>query len=792
MESRTKILLLGSIFIINFISLVYQVVWVREIMLIFGTTALSISTILTVFLSGIALGSYFCGKLIADIKNKYRFFGIALAILGIYCMASLNLFSLIRYPFLYFSGSIENPLTLNLLKFFFSFLVLIVPTTVIGAMFPLVTYLYSREFKNFGRDVASVYLLDTLGASLGALLCGFFLVPHVGLWKTSLFSGLTYLGLGIYILLRYGLGRAKERGEADYSPPRIHTDKRAASSLDPTRLFILLSLFVSGIAALLLEVTWSRYFHLILGTSIYAFSIVIAAFLLGLSAGSLFMRRYMKRIRNPLLVFAYIEVLIAGFSFLVIQASSMSETIYLTLFSNSGNFYLFQCYLFLMTFLIMFLPTALMGANFPLAMRIFAREASTKGEDTGYIFSINTAGGIIGSFAAGFIIIPRLGLEWTSILSSLAYLAIGFGAALFFLKKPLLNTAKIMIMLLPFILIAYFSYGEPEFGYSVYYHGVRASSIEEFLGAEKSEKHGSTYFSKHGYYGLVSVVGSKQHDRIQLLNNGKIDGSTHPDDMKTQLLLGYLPLLLHRSPEKVLNIGLGAGFTLGAIKEHPGVKSIDFVEIDTLVLEAVDEHFSFYNQNATHNPKVTAHIDDGRHFLTTTKEKYDVIISEPPNIWVSGVSQLFTKEFYDIAYNHLEGSGIFVQWLPFYEMGESEQQISIATLRSRFRWLYLWRNDADIIVAATNKPLSIDPAYIKRLLDTKGIARDFKIIMPGSSPDQIIDYVAKSAWSFPPLSDSVKSKLLINTDDLPLLEFRTIKYSLGFEQSRPPVYSKLK
>jgi predicted membrane-bound spermidine synthase len=170
---------------------------------------------------------------------------------------------------------------------------------------------------------------------------------------------------------------------------------------------------------------------------------------MGLSVGSLFMRKYIGRIRNPLLVFAYIEILIAGFSFLVIQASGLSELTYLKLFSSSGNFYLFQFYLFLMAFLMMFLPTALMGANFPLAMKIFARVSSTKGEDTGYIFSINTAGGILGSFAAGFIIIPRIGLEWTSILSSLAYLGIGFGAVLFFLKRPLLNAAKVSAPALP-------------------------------------------------------------------------------------------------------------------------------------------------------------------------------------------------------------------------------------------------------------------------------------------------------------------------------------------------------
>jgi hypothetical protein len=240
--------------------------------------------------------------------------------------------------------------------------------------------------------------------------------------------------------------------------------------------------------------------------------------------------------------------------------------------------------------------------------------------------------------------------------------------------------------------------------------------------------------------------------------------------------------LLSKKTSSQRRKGLGAGFTLGAIKEHPGVESVDFVEIDPLVVEAVDKHFSAYHHDAIHNPKVTAHIDDGRHFLATTKKKYDVIISEPPNVWVSDVSQLFTREFYDIVYAHLNRDGIFVQWLPFYEMGISEQQLIVDTLRSRFRWLHLWRHKADVIAIATNNPLRTDPSYIRRLLGTKGIARDFKKIMPGSSPDKIIDYLGKPALTLPPLNDNAKSGLVLNTDDLPLLEFRTIKYSSGFDK----------
>ncbi|MBE9528355.1 MAG: fused MFS/spermidine synthase, partial [Proteobacteria bacterium] len=594
---------------------------------------------------------------------------------------------------------------------------------------------------------------------------------------TSLLSGLAYLALGLYITFRHGMvGFDKETEPA----PKL---KRAA--LDPTRTFILFSLFASGVAALLLEVTWSRYFHLILGTSIYAFSIVIAAFLMGLSTGSLVMRKYMNRIKNPLLLFAYIEVLIAGFSFLVIQSSDLTEILYLKLFNTTDSFYLFQFYLFLMAFFMMFLPTALMGANFPLATKIFARDASTKGEDTGYIFSINTAGGIIGSFAAGFLIIPHLGLELTSLLSSVTYLAIGLCAVLFFVKTPALNFIKVAVVLVPFIIIGWISYGEPEFLHSVYYHGTRAPSVEAFIESKSSN---NVYFSEQGYYGLVSVLGDKEKHELKILHNGKTDGSTAMADMQTQLLIGYLPLFYHPKPTEVLNIGLGAGFTVGATKEHPDVEVVDFVEIDPLVIEAVDEHFSFYNNNALTDPKVNAHVDDGRHFLTTTKKKYDVIISEPPNIWVSGVSQLFTKEFYDIAKAHLNEDGIFVQWLPFYEMGNPEQQLIIDTLRSRFPWLYLWSNGNEVIVIATEDPLSADTGYMNRVLDTAGVARDFANVFPEKSRDEIIEILVSPTWRFGPLAEGAAGRLELNSDDLPRLEFKTVRYSLGFKKFSPFEY----
>ncbi|MEE9542366.1 MAG: fused MFS/spermidine synthase, partial [Thermodesulfobacteriota bacterium] len=366
MNNRTgTFILLFSIFAINFLSLVYQVVWVRKIMVIFGTTALSISTILTVFLAGIALGGYLGGILIRRVEHKYRLCGLALIVLGLYCLASVYMFSLVRFPFQHLSTLIASELWIIFIKFILCSAILIVPTTIIGAMFPVMTYLYSVEFKSLGRDVASLYCLDTLGAAIGAALCGFVLVPFVGLTRTSLFAGLAYLILGVIIA---SIKSSERELVADSIDSEAEVDNKEGG-FERVHVMVLAALFASGFSALVLEVAWSRYFNLIFGTSIYAFAIVLAAFLLGLSIGSFVIHRFLDRIKRPLLVFAYIEILIAGFSLVVMQTSGWLEALYFRLFFEFQNFYLFQGVLFAAALLLMIVPTSLMGANFPLAVK---------------------------------------------------------------------------------------------------------------------------------------------------------------------------------------------------------------------------------------------------------------------------------------------------------------------------------------------------------------------------------------------------------------------------------------
>jgi spermidine synthase len=786
-ERRGPAVLLLTIFVINFLSLVYQVVWMRKIMVLFGTSALSISTVLSVFLAGIAIGGYFGGKLIRKVKKKYRFAGLSLVALGLYCLLSLYIFNLVQYPFFLFSAIIESPFGINILKFFLSAVILIFPTTIIGAMFPVVTYLYSVEFKKLGRDVASIYALDTLGAAIGAGLCGFIFVPVLGLALTSAVSAILYMIIGLAVVKmgrperEYAIDGLNAGGEVT-AAKRDRAEDSADGGLWGIRALVLTSLFVSGFSALVLEVTWSRFFHLLFGTSIYAFALVISAFLAGLSAGSYAIRRLDHRIKNPLMVFAYVMLLLACFSIVVVQTSDQMEALYMYLYHATNNFYVFQALLFISAFLLMLVPTSLMGANFPLAVKIFTRNRESRGDDTGLIFSVNTAGGIIGAFAAGFFIIPALGIEKTGFLAAACYFTIG-AIFLCMMNKKILHAAVAASLLVAFSGFAYATYGEPDLGISVYYNGIRKKNYTDYA---RIKKNANIVYSKHGLYGLVAVEKNKFLNNTALWTNGKVDASTAKNDMQNQDFLGQLPLLFHAKPEKVLNIGFGSGVTAGAVASHDDVRVIDCVELDPLVVEAAGRYFGEVNNHALNDPRVKLHYEDGRHFLYTTKEKYDIIISEPSNIWISGVSQLFTREFYKIADEHLNDGGILTQWLPAYDMVRRDFNLILNTLDERFEHLMYWTNRTDIIILASHEPITIDYDYIERHLGERSVMMDITKGIPDPNIYTLSALLEGIVATETLVPEYIKGFTLVNTDNRNLLEFNTVRnsYDRGHRQAR--------
>ena len=776
MENKSKNrFLLFLIFVVNFLALTFQVVWVRETMTVFGSSALSVSTVLSVFLGGIALGSYFGGRLVGKVREKYKVAGYALISLGFYCLFLPFIIDFIDFPFSFIRDFISNPIMLNFFKFLICSIVLIVPTTIIGAMFPVITYLFSTNSNNLGTDVASVYFFDTLGAALGSLLCGFVFVPFLGLMETTIFSSLVFIVFGYFL---YNM-------ESEFSYPAAE-EIIEPFNLDGRQIFILFMLFVSGFSAILLEVIWIRFFNLIFSSSIYGFSLVVASFLLGLSVGSFIMRQFMGRIGKPEIVFAYISMVIAFFSMIVIMSYEYLKEFYFFVFNNTNNFYIFEATLFFACFIIILIPTILMGANFPLAVRIFSRDNEHRGEDTGIVFSFNTAGGILGSFVAGFFIIPNIGLWQSSLVASVIYIVIGATFLFVFIDKPLRQLVMVLFVSAVLIPIFFLKKQEPGKELAVYYAAPRYSDYDSYM---EDTKRYSDIFSKQGFYGFVSVSRHKELKVISLRNNGKTDASTGDTDVFNQSMIGHTAFFFHKNPKKILNIGLGGGFTLSAINAHQSVETIDSVEIDPLVVEAVKLHFGPYNNNALLDPRHNLDIEDGRLFLDTTKNKYDIIVSEPPNIWVSGVSRLFTREFYESVSNHLNEGGILIQWVPAYEMDEKDFILIANTLRERFKYIKYWSSlvSGDVIFMASHEDYRGDNNFIKNILADeavyKNIFGDLEFVNYQELFDYILDYKEVNTSDY-----YVKSIKKFNRDNLPYLEFTTARNLYYFQRNSPFIY----
>ncbi|HEV8578090.1 MAG TPA: fused MFS/spermidine synthase [Thermoanaerobaculia bacterium] len=766
-----KSLLLLTVFFTNLLSLACQVLWLRKISFLFGSTAAVFSTVLSVFLLGLALGALAAGRAADRSARPWRLLALIEILLGAYCVLSLPIFATARTAFLtIFPGDLA-PLPTALAKFLVVLLAMIVPTFAIGAVFPLAVRIYGRDLGHVGHDLSLVYGLDTLGAAMGALLAGFVLVPRIGLSAATWLLGGAAIGLGLLILGLTGQpvpSSKAERKAKKKAEPQLQEEPAPAVSRG--RLGILLAtFFLTGGAALLLETGWNRFFSLLNGTHIYSTSTVLAGFLSGIGLGSLLMARRIDRLRDPFAVVAYLFSFIALCGVLVFGSADLFTRAYFKLFAWSGGYYSFQLAVCLLIGLIVILATLAMGANFPLVARIATRTGAERGASAGRVFFVNTLGAVLGAFLAEFVLLPAFGFPGLILtviavygLAAFVFLSLSTG------RRRLLHAAACIALLAGAVLLspAVRKFQMPY--HALYYHGLRGGSLANYRSEIRSMRLVS---ERQGFYGQVAVV---RLGRFLLLkHNGKTDASTAVKDNRTQLLTGHIPLLFHPNPRRVLAIGLGGGFTLRALVHHPQPQRITAVEIDPLVVEAARQDFAAFNDRALEDPRVRLVTNDGRNFVDGTDERFDVITSEPPNIWVAGVSGLFTQEFYRSAADHLSAGGILCQWIPLYEMEKKDFRIMLHTLTSVFPNVTFWQIGTDVVLLASKEPFQVElPAMVERLRSPL-LARDFTAIgltmrgvigllnSPAVRPDQVPAFLGRVET--------------LNVDDKPVLEFSTAR-----------------
>lgn len=758
---RLRRLLFILFFLSGLAALVYEVVWARKLSLIFGTTTYGVSSILAVFFAGLALGSWIFGKWIDKGREPLKTYAFLELGIGIYAAFTPLIFKLIEGLQVAIWQQFEPSYSsFSIFTFLLAFLGLIIPTTLMGGTLPVLSKFWVRCEEEIGSGVGALYFINTAGAVLGTFLAGFFLIAYLGVNQAIWLAALINLLIGIVILVFRG-GYQETKGERQVFSEKL-TPK--PYTLNP----ILIAFALAGFAALALEVLWTRVLVMTIGGSIYAFTLVLIAFLLGIALGSAIMSRFTDRLRNSLIWFSGIEILLGISVILLTPLLSNLPFWFLSIYQSfSQSFVSLQFGLFLLTLMVMLLPTFLMGAAFPIVIKAYKEEQV--GSRVGKVYTANTIGGIFGALAAGFVFIPLIGVQKGIWVAGSVYLLIGVAMLWLSYRSKFVYISVTALALLSLLL----GFRLPSWDKSILTFGFYANPYD-FVGQEKEEikklfASNKILFYKEGPTATVAVHQDLYEGILSLRINGKADAST-AEDMENQLLAGHIPMLLHPKPESVLVVGMGSGITLGSVVQYPA-QEIDAIEIEPAVVEAA-KYFAEYSHNALEDPRVNIIVTDGRNLLLATDKRYDVITSEPSNPWLTGSSKLFTQEYFQLMKEHLTEKGVALQWINLYSFDEEDLRTLVATFRSVFPNALAFNvlTSDDLLLVGGKDELVLDLEQIGSKMRQEKVKADLGRIAI-EDPLELLAYLTMDGE----VMEKFAKETPLNTDNHPILEFSAPK-----------------
>ncbi len=720
-------LLCACFFLSGATGLVYEVVWLRLLGLVFGHTVYAITTVLAAFMAGLGLGSFLFGRRAARFTDPVRTYGVLEIAIGVYCALLPLLLWLVSavYPYLYRLLSVSYA-AFGFVQFLFIAILLIVPTTLMGGTLPILTQAVARRGQSIGRTVGTLYAVNTFGAVVGVAGAGYFLLPAVGNRAAIAIAALGNVAVGV-LAIWFSRRLRVPASEAPPAPAPARTRLAKAEAAPPVtgleRRLIAVALGISGAVSMIYEVAWTRALSLVIGSSTYAFSAMLVAFLIGIAGGAaLYSWRWGTR-RASAGSLAAIQAGIGFTSALVLLAFDRLPEAFLVLLGSTsmGGAEFWQLFVSACSLL---LPTLLIGASFPCAVSAWSTTPERAGEDTGRLYAGNTLGAIVGTVLAGFLLVPWIGVHTSVKLGIVVNLAVAVALCVVG-QRPIsawrwaiLDAALVVagiVVFLPGWDLQVMSSGP-----AIHAPGYLRQARSQPLGAILRTK--EVLFYEDGTSATVSVTRSGPH--LALRVNGKPDASTDPLDMQTQLMTGHLPLLIHRDPKSVLVVGLGSGITAAAVARHP-ITSMEVIEIERAVVTASD-FFAKENGDVLKDPRVRLVVADARNFLLTTPDRYDVIVSEPSNPWIGGVASLFTRESFEMARSRLKPGGVMAQWVQSYSLMPEDLKMVVATFRSVFPNTSVWHVGAvDYVLVGTLDGGPIDLQGIKaRYQANEGLRRD--------------------------------------------------------------------
>jgi len=738
---RARFALLAVLFFLSgFAALVYQVLWVRELGLLFGSTAQAAAMAIGVFFAGIALGSWFWGKRARRVGSALAAFGwlevgVAATALGHFLL--LDAYHIV-YPALYpLLGDLAGADTA--LKCLIAVIVLGPPAFLMGGTLPMMGQYLIRSPERMGRLGSLLYAINTGGAALGALAAGFFLPLWLG------FSGAYLLAIGLDVLIGVtALGLARRWQEQTPQPVEPDTTVEILADTWPGRRLAWMIALMSGICALGVEVIWTRLFSQVLQNSVYTYSLVLVVFLLSLSLGALLANR-LSRLTRPGAGWIMAGLLIAAGLLVAISPQVFHGTTGGLGYVGAGldwSDYLRS--VVLVAVLVMLVPGVVLGTVLPYLLRLLENARLPVGELIGRLVAVNTVGGIVGAVGAGFVLLPLLGASRTLLLLGGLYVATA-GLLMLARTRPVVRLAAVAVLAMAVVLPL-----SP-------LHGVGVVSLNE-----QRQERLIDYIE--GSHATAAVIERDGHLLIRVNNHYTLGGTGALESERNQSLI---PLLIHPEPKSIFYLGMGTGITSGAGLLYP-VERVVVCELLPEVVQLAERHFGPWTEGLFEDPRVTIHAEDGRNCLRRSPERYDLIISDLFTPWKAGTGNLYTLELYRAAAQRLEPGGLFVQWIPSYQVSETEFGIIARTMDEVFDEVLLWRGD----LFPSQSVIALVGQNQARPLDPEAPIRNGRLLADNPDlPEDLLSAVALRFYAGNISASGLYADAAINTDNRALIEY---------------------
>jgi len=714
MLSSRKYIFFLLFFLSGFSGLIYQSIWSHYLKLFLGHAAYAQTLVLAIFMGGMAVGSLFSGFFIHRWRNLLLGYAVVEGIIGVLALVFHSTFiSVTDLTFSHLiSGQGDAPFVVMAIKWGVASLLIFPQSILLGMTFPLMVGGILRLFpEKPGYTLSMLYFTNSLGAVFGVLASSFILVGMFGLPGTMLSAGLINI---ILALLVWGLSK-----QTDHLPQSTvggspeDAAKRAKPLVSPGMLMFIA--MMTGLSSFMYEMGWIRMLVLVLGGSTHSFELMLASFILGLALGGLWIRNRIDTVEDSRVFLGYAQLAMGIAAVLSLWLYHYSfdwmKFILQSIQQNDATYPLFLALSGFIAIIIMLPATFCAGMTLPLITRLIIT-TDKRENGIGYIYSANTLGAILGIFLSVHIIMPMFGLQILILLGAVT----DIGLAFYLLRVSpfgVLSQPKLRVALSTFAVLFFASTSVlTKFDIDRVSSGVfRNGYIGGF---------GEIQYHEDGKTSTVSVMYVEETGQAILKNNGKSDASitltdehVRAPDEDTQMLVGALPLFQKPDAKTAAIIGMGSGMTTHAILGSPTLESVDTIEMEAKVLDG-SRLFLPRVERAYDDPRSHLHVEDAKTFFSTHDKSYDIIVSEPPNPWVSGVATLFSQEFYQRVKNHLSEDGLFVQWVQLYEIDIQLVSTVFNALSLEFNDYTVYRGgEGNLIILAsaegTLPPLSDEP-----------------------------------------------------------------------------------